>query len=278
MIRRLPQLQKMSPAEREYLRNIRIYILSYKRLLEAELAELIPGLKREVNEKIPDQVFDSISVIRMDVNADDKIKKMFATVQQKLMKLYPNATLKRWAQNMTGHVNDINLKNLSKTTEAFDLKIEPLLTKQNQLNPLFESIVNQNVGLIRSIPEERMVLFKNALVNSITQDLPQDEIRKIIEKNFNLTANKAALIAVDQTNKFNGALNQYRQQSLGGKRYIWRTSEDERVRPDHAKLDGKIFYWDSPPISNQSSGARNHPGRDIRCRCIAELIPSDLIG
>lgn len=45
--------------------------------------------------------------------------------------------------------------------------------------------------------------------------------------------------------------------------YVWRTREDEKVRPSHAANDGKIFAWDNPPLTG-------NPGDDFGCRCAAE--------
>jgi SPP1 gp7 family putative phage head morphogenesis protein len=45
--------------------------------------------------------------------------------------------------------------------------------------------------------------------------------------------------------------------------YVWRTREDEKVRPSHAANDGVIFAWDAPPPTG-------HPGEDFGCRCIAD--------
>jgi len=57
-----------------------------------------------------------------------------------------------------------------------------------------------------------------------------------------------------------------RYKMLGlGKRYIWRTRDDEKVRPLHAVNDNKIFYWDKKPFTG-------HPGETYNCRCWAEPI------
>lgn len=58
--------------------------------------------------------------------------------------------------------------------------------------------------------------------------------------------------------------------------YIWRTVGDDKVRPEHAANDGRIFSWDNPSDTG-------HPGESINCRCIAEPYfgvsdsPGDLI-
>lgn len=45
--------------------------------------------------------------------------------------------------------------------------------------------------------------------------------------------------------------------------YIWRTSGDNKVRPEHVANNGKIFAWDNPPETG-------HPGEAYGCRCRAE--------
>ncbi|MBB4303502.1 hypothetical protein GGD81_002545 [Rhodobium orientis] len=51
--------------------------------------------------------------------------------------------------------------------------------------------------------------------------------------------------------------------------YVWRTRGDRKVRPSHAKNNGKIFAWDDPP----STG---HPGEEYGCRCWAEPYDQDV--
>ena len=51
--------------------------------------------------------------------------------------------------------------------------------------------------------------------------------------------------------------------------YTWMTWGDDRVRPDHARLDGTRQSWHSPPIVNLATGKTGHPGDDYGCRCIA---------
>jgi hypothetical protein len=50
--------------------------------------------------------------------------------------------------------------------------------------------------------------------------------------------------------------------------YVWRTREDDKVRPSHAANDDKVFAWNNPPPTG-------NPGEDYGCRCHAENIPLD---
>lgn len=50
--------------------------------------------------------------------------------------------------------------------------------------------------------------------------------------------------------------------------YIWRTRDDEKLRPSHADNNGRVFAWDDPPETG-------HSGEDYGCRCTAEpFMPS----
>ena len=62
---------------------------------------------------------------------------------------------------------------------------------------------------------------------------------------------------------------QIRYEEVGIDNYIWSTSHDSRVRHDHRELQGKVFSFSNPPITDKATGARNNPGEDFGCRCVA---------
>jgi hypothetical protein len=57
-------------------------------------------------------------------------------------------------------------------------------------------------------------------------------------------------------------------QSVGVERYIWRSVQDSRVRPEHAEYNGNEYGWDDPPPDG-------NPGQPVRCRCHAEAVWPD---
>ena len=85
-----------------------------------------------------------------------------------------------------------------------------------------------------------------------------------IQKEFNITYNRAKFIARQETNLLTSHLAEMRLKSAGINHYKWQTSHDERVRDSHKDLDGKIFSWDNPPIVNKK-GDRKNPGEDFNC-------------
>ena len=89
---------------------------------------------------------------------------------------------------------------------------------------------------------------------------------QMFQDKYNSSGYNLRRITRDQTQKLNANLNEQRQRQLGVTQYIWRTSEDERVRVTHSDNNGKTFDWASPPA------VTGHPGFDVQCRCISEPI------
>jgi SPP1 gp7 family putative phage head morphogenesis protein len=54
---------------------------------------------------------------------------------------------------------------------------------------------------------------------------------------------------------------QTKQAATSGQ-YVWRTRDDDKVRPSHRANDGHVFDWSAPP-------ATGHPGSEYGCRCQA---------
>lgn len=121
----------------------------------------------------------------------------------------------------------------------------------------------ENVALIKSLPSETFDRIERIVLAGVNDGRRWEDMADEIEKRFDVARSRAQLIARDQVGKFYGAVNRARQTELGVTSYRWRTSLDERVRPDHVAREGKLFTWDDPPEDG-------NPGQPINCRCTAE--------
>jgi len=99
--------------------------------------------------------------------------------------------------------------------------------------------------------------------------------------------NKAKFIARNAVSRSLGALNEEKQTALGIELYTWETADDERVRPTHQDLDGKIFSWDGVTILNGekyypasdpdfNDGAPTTPGQPWNCRCVGRAYSPEM--
>lgn len=89
-------------------------------------------------------------------------------------------------------------------------------------------------------------------------------IAKIIEENFAELDIDYYDIAMDYGSKYMKSRDRAKIEKLSDE-FIWMDCRDERVRPEHAALNGKKFTWEK--------GANgNYPGKDFKCRCIARPV------
>lgn len=108
---------------------------------------------------------------------------------------------------------------------------------------------------------------------------PEDLAEQLVARG-NVSLSRATLVARDQTTKLNAALVEHRARAAGVTRYVWSTSLDERVRPDHAAVEGKECYFgedprDEDPRPVDTDGSPMNPGEPVQCRCVAVPILDD---
>lgn len=143
-----------------------------------------------------------------------------------------------------------------------------------------EAWVRSNTELIKAADPIKFAV-REVLDNRLKEGVRVEEIREVLRERLDMTKRRAELIARDQVLKASGQLQQARQEQVGIKRYVWTTSLDERVRDDHERLEGQVFRWDDPPVTNFSEvmrgrpERRGHPGSDFQCRCTADPILDD---
>lgn len=135
--------------------------------------------------------------------------------------------------------------------------------KDPKIGQRLEAWTTENVGLIKSIETQYLDDVQTVVTRSIADGDRWEELAAELADRFDVSESRAALIARDQVGKFYAAVNEARQVDLGITHFFWRTSGDERVRPEHQELEGKRFSWANPP----KDGA---PGQPINCRCTAE--------
>lgn len=155
---------------------------------------------------------------------------------------------------------DDRLRDSVKTSLGID--ISGFLTRSNPIQEVTQAATKANIALISSIPEQYFDKLETAVTKGVEAGVRFEDLAKEIQRIGDVTESRAKLIARDQTSKLNGAMSQIRQMSIGIERYTWSTAGDERVREEHAALDGQEFSWAEAPPDG-------HPGEAVNCRCVA---------
>ena len=179
--------------------------------------------------------------------------------------------LDEWTKRMVGLAVEANRDSVDdrlarEIKRAIGVDVDHLLHANGPLLQAMREATKDNVALIKSIPEKYFGRVTETLTAGWTGGVRWESLVDQIERDGDITENRAKLIARDQTSKMNSSFNQERQQQVGIEKFEWSTSEDERVRESHAELDGKIFSWDDPPIVDDEVAT---PGSPILCRCVA---------
>lgn len=173
----------------------------------------------------------------------------------------------------TSNFNRGQLRQIMRSTLGVDLfKSKPWIQGE------IESWVAENVTLIKSIPGQSLTAIEGLAQRGVRSGASAADIAKDIQKQYGTTKSRARLIARDQVGKLNGDLTKKRQSSLGIQYYTWESSRDERVRPSHDDMQGKLCRWDDPTVYSDDGGqtwkkrssiggVQLHPGYDYQCRC-----------
>lgn len=132
-----------------------------------------------------------------------------------------------------------------------------------QQKDMLDGWVAENVSLITNANTEQLARIEAAVLRASRSGAGGKELRQEIAGALGATKSRVNLIARDQIGKLNGQLDRAKQTGAGIDSYRWRTSADERVRPEHAAREGQTFSWKNPPPGG-------HPGQAVRCRCTAE--------
>jgi SPP1 gp7 family putative phage head morphogenesis protein len=143
--------------------------------------------------------------------------------------------------------------------------------------------IHRNAGIIKSLPFDISRKVNEHILTESMKGTRASDIAQQIKAFFpETTKAKANLIARTETSKTSTALTQARSESIGVNWYIWRTSEDARVRDSHKLMDGVLVQWTDPPspeaLDGEKSVGHYHAGEIFNCRCYAEpIIDLDLI-
>lgn len=135
----------------------------------------------------------------------------------------------------------------------------------------YNAVIDENVGLIRSIADQHLTGVRTALMQSVQNGRDLEHLTKELEKRTGITKRRAARIARDQNNKATAVMVKTRALELGVRKARWLHSAGGKTpRPDHVKAgrEGLVFDLDKGHDFHNGEGTV-WPGTAINCRCVA---------
>jgi len=231
-------------------------------------------LTTEMRKDIREQLMPLLKALENQYATDgyaDQITQMIARLSLKHSNTV-NTQATQTAEQMVGSVSQKNKKGFDAAIKkSVGVDLSSILIDEG-LSDFLEAQVNKNVSLIKSIPDEYFKSIETVVMNGASSGLRWESIAREIGGIKDISSvngklqNRIKLIARNETSNVNASINKRRQENLGVKKFKWVTSQDERVRTSHAKINGNVYEWDNLPTVD---GVKTSPGKPINCRCVA---------
>lgn len=128
---------------------------------------------------------------------------------------------------------------------------------------------------VKDFAESEMLKLRKKVATATMAGNRFESMVDSIQSSYKVSQAKAKFLARQETNLFTAKLKEERYTAAGVMEYRWTCvagSPDHPVRDDHKALNGKRFFFNDPPVTNTRTGARNNPGEDFNCRCVARPI------
>lgn len=234
---------------------------AYAAELLAGLGELERGVMTVVARDLPAMVasHDVATADRRDAIGDD-IAGMMAKLRELAARTLTGA--RGLALRIGTDVEAFSRAEVSRQLRSV-LNVDVFASASPAGRAKLDAFVADNVRLIKSLPDQAMNEIEATVLRGVRAGKRAADIASEIQGRFEVSKSRAVLIARDQVGKFNGEQTELRHREIGIDAYIWRTSRDERVRPEHAAREGKRYLYSDPPEDG-------NPGEAIQCRCTAE--------
>jgi SPP1 gp7 family putative phage head morphogenesis protein len=215
---------------------------------------------------------DGINALRMDAGADDA-QRSARRVRRRLESSVSTAQVEKLAHHYGHAVDSHQRAQLGRQLHAA-LGVDISHSLGGDTSRAMAAFAAQNAALITSIPRHLADDVERLTLHAVQTGRRASDLAADLEDRLGLADTRAMLIARDQIGKLHADIDQARQQAMGVTRFIWRTMNDERVRPEHADLEGETFSYDDPPDLEDGPAL---PGDPPLCRCYAEPVLDDLV-
>lgn len=236
----------------------------YYRVLRA----VVRRLKSATNNNIP--------MLAYSLRQDDDSTVTDAFVQAILAELLKSMTIEEAMSELelilAGVSSVVDANVISAFAEA--VSVDVFLNDSALLDTVKAEWKAQQSRLVDNIVNTYIEKLQIIVSNAVQRGTAMSEVKEEIKVLLNTTDKRAKFIARNEVGNLNGIITMRRQVDCGISVYQWSSSHDERVRPSHAEMDGKYFYWNSDKVGEINGikvypAPKYHPCMDYNCRCVA---------
>lgn len=253
---------------------------------ESDIADIERELYGRKKRKSPDESKKAwkelLGIITSEITAKyPKKKKEIVDYTSSLSSLFDYYTGR--AELLARDWTDKELNNLYRYVYGSYKREFPNLSVSGEYyEQIMNAVINENLALIKSIPQEVLKDMQVALSQGIISG-NQKELIKNLKRIKGVNKDRAVFIARDQVHKAVESFKQVQNTALGIEYYEWLTADDERVSSGiggHTQNNHRIFKYGSNEAIISHSAKRGFyygkPGDRPNCRCIAVGVIPDI--
>lgn len=136
----------------------------------------------------------------------------------------------------------------------------------------FDSVRNENVNLIKSIPQKYLTDVEGAVMRSVQSGRDLGTLADDLQKHYDVTKRRAAFIARDQNNKATAVMTKARRLSIGITEAVWvHSGGGVKPRPSHVKAGAEKRRYNITE-GCEIDGEFIMPGELPNCRCVSRPV------
>lgn len=225
----------------------------YQRALQSRIQRMHRSIMRWV-------VAGARPLLASDADPADRVDELQRTIDRLVEQWTAEFDAERLARRF-GESVDTWTQNQVKRSMPFSVSFQ----QTPEMRTAVEAVIAENVGLIRSIPEQHLQAVQGLVMRSISEGRSLYDLKLELSRRYGITRKRAALIARDQNNKASGVMSIARTRSVGITKGIWKHSRGgAQPRKSHVAADGDEFDLDKGMYID---GEWIKPGQLINCRC-----------
>jgi len=250
--------------------------------IERQFAQAMEAMIRSMSSQFKNQAIKGMHKSTINKFEDAQVGNYAAVflalskrVNKKLIKRYDDKRIEQLAKQYLSKTNNVNRDRLySAIGDRVGIDPKQLIAEEG-LKSQTNALILETAQWAKKLRDETLDLYTANTLRVMSQGGSIEDVMSEFDGMTEKRKNHAKFTARNQIGNFNAVMGKVRAQNLGIEKGIWRTAEDERVRPCHQARNGKEFDL-SKGLYSSCDGQSLLPGTDYQCRCTTEyILPTD---
>lgn len=248
------------------------YVKRLKKIVRLMTQEVRKEILSMYKSEIGQEYFKQQKKSAMDASFASQVRILLNALSRKFFKNF-NDIARPYAESMINQTLKASQSSLHSSLEKLSggLSLKTSIVPKG-LEDVIKASIDENVSLIKSIPEQYFKNITGSVMRSITSGEGLKELLPQLQKYGGQTERRTKNLALDQTRKAYTSINKQRLQALNVKRFKWiHSGGSQHPRKSHVAISGQIFSFENilqeQAALNVPPNDRGLPGYPVNCKC-----------